>query len=142
MSMNDYKDALKMGQKAYHESVTHGNYPYLPVLEDIISFTNIESEMTLGICEIPIDRIIGTKTAGRTTAFACNFMPLLEINSEFSMKWDNLATALKDEGLRDPIKVYEYMNYFYVQEGNKRVSVMKFLGSPSIPGNVMCSNTY
>ena len=30
----------------------------------------------------------------------------------------------------------EYMNKFYVEEGNKRVSVMKFFGAISIPGTV------
>ncbi len=38
-------------------------------------------------------------------------------------------------GIRDPIKAYEYMNKFYVEEGNKRVSVMKYYEAMSIPGS-------
>lgn len=137
MSMDDYKEALKSGQKAYREAITKGAYPYLPVLEDIISFTNIETESNLGLVEIPMNLIVGTKSAGRTTSFASNFMPLLAADTEFSAKWASLSTMLQQEGLRDPIKAYEYMNHFYVMEGNKRVSVMKYFGAVSIPGTVI-----
>ena len=41
-----------------------------------------------------------------------------------------------DEGIRDPITCYEYMGRFYVQEGNKRVSVLKYFDASSITGNV------
>lgn len=137
MAIEDYKDALKSGQKAYRQAIMNGNYPYLPVLEDIISFTNIETESNLGLMEIPMNLIVGTKTAGRTTSFANNFMPLLGMDTEFAAKWSALSTTLQDEGLRDPIKAYEYMNHFYVMEGNKRVSVMKHFGAVSIPGMVI-----
>lgn len=137
MSMEDYREALKSGQKAYREAIVNGNYPYLPVLEDITSFTNIETESNLGLVEIPMDLIVGTKTAGRTTSFAGNFMPLLSTDTEFAGKWASLDQLLQEEGLRDPIKAYEYLNHFYVLEGNKRVSVMKYFGAVSIPGTVI-----
>ena len=137
MAIDEYKEALKNGQKAYREAIVKGNYPYLPVLEDIISFTNIETEQNLGLVEIPMNLIVGTKSAGRTTAFAGNFMPLLAPDTEFAAKWSSLSTMLQDEGLRDSIKAYEYLNHFYVLEGNKRVSVMKYFGAVSIPGTVI-----
>ena len=34
------------------------------------------------------------------------------------------------------IKVYEYMNKYYVIEGNKRVSVLKYFNSPTIAAEV------
>ena len=80
---------------------------------------------------------LGTKTVGRSSSFAGNFMPILREDTEFASKWINLSESQKDEGIRDPIKVYEYMNKFYVEEGNKRVSVMKYFGAVSIPGNVI-----
>ena len=64
-------------------------------------------------------------------------MPILGEDSEFASKWSKLSTSQTEEGIRDPIKAYEYMNYFFVEEGNKRVSVMKFFGAVSIPGNVI-----
>ncbi len=41
-----------------------------------------------------------------------------------------------NEGIRDPIKAFEYMNRYYVLEGNKRVSVLKYFNAVSIPAIV------
>ena len=37
----------------------------------------------MGVLEIPTEQITGTKTAGRRSAFAADFMPLLGEDSEF-----------------------------------------------------------
>ncbi len=79
---------------------------------------------------------MGTKTSGRHTAFAPNFMPLLEADTEFAVKWSNLCEAHLEEGIHTPIIAYEYLNKFYVQEGNKRVSVLKYYEAVTIPGTV------
>ncbi len=136
MAVNDYITALKQGRRSYQSALTKGEYPYLPVLDDILSYTEIASIENLGIIDIPLAKIIGTKTAGRTNAFANNFMPLLPDGSEFGMKWSSLYDHQVHDGIRDPIVAYEFMNQFYVQEGNKRVSVMKYLSTYSIPGTV------
>ena len=52
------------------------------------------------------------------------------------MKWGSLIDALIEDGQRDPIVAYEFMNRFYVVEGNKRVSVSKYLGTVSVSGTV------
>ncbi|HPF29257.1 MAG TPA: BMP family ABC transporter substrate-binding protein, partial [Lachnospiraceae bacterium] len=121
MATADYIKAQKLGEKEYHACVSKGNYPYLPVLDDIISRETVDSQVSLGLVQIPLDSIVGTYSAGRTTAFARNFMPILSQDSEFACKWSQLYDALEEEGLRDPIKAYEYNNKFYVMEGNKRV---------------------
>lgn len=136
MSIVDYEQALKLGQKKYREQTSKGAYPYLPVLDEILARTEIESRVNLGTIDIPLEMLVGTSTEGRTTAFASNFMPLLEPASEFAMKWGSLIDALIDEGQRDPIVAYEFMNRFYVVEGNKRVSVSKYLGTVSVSGTV------
>jgi basic membrane lipoprotein Med (substrate-binding protein (PBP1-ABC) superfamily) len=85
---------------------------------------------------IPASLIVGTAYAGRTNSFAANFMPLLDSDSEFAKKWSALSQAHLEEGIREPIKVYEYMYHFYVVEGNKRVSVLKYFDAASIPAVV------
>lgn len=137
MALYDYVGALKLGRKQYHAAVSAGDYPYLPVLDDILSYAEIVSEVSLGIIDIPLDKIVGTKTKGRTTAFANNFMPLLSEKSEFGAKWAYLYDHQIQDGIRDPIVAYEFMNQFYVQEGNKRVSVLKYLKAFSISGSVI-----
>ena len=137
-SSNEYQSALKAGRKAYRQSVQRGEYPFLQVLDEIISDGMVAGELDLGLIDIPTDKIVGTKSHGRTHAFAANFMPLLNVDSEFGMKWCLLCAAhLSDEGIRDPIVCYEFLGRFYVQEGNKRVSVLKHFGSTSIPANVI-----
>lgn len=136
MSYEDYKKALKLGQREYQAYLSKGNYPYLKVLDEILPNTSVEGEVNLGLVQIPADLIVGTKSAGRRTAFAPNFMPLLSSTSEFASKWSSLCDAHLTEGIRDPIKAYEFMNQFYVVEGNKRVSVLKYFKAASIPGVV------
>ena len=137
MSFEEYTNAYKQGQRAYRAHLQKGDYPYLPALDEILSFTNVEYEVSLGLCEVPMELIVGTRTKGRTNAFASNFMPLLAPNTEFANKWVQLCTSLQEEGLRDPVKIYEFMNRFYVLEGNKRVSVLKYLDAYSIPCSVI-----
>ena len=136
MSFGDYNKALRMGERSYQEHLMHGTYPYLQVLEELLSHTDVVSEVPLGLVQIPIKLIVGTYAVGRRTAFAPNFMPLLNSSSEFAFKWSSLCDAHLKEGIRDPIKAYEFMNRFYVVEGNKRVSVLKYFAAVTIPGTV------
>ena len=133
----DYDRAKKEGDRAYRRAVMSGQYPYLPALDSMVQNIDKLPVRELGIKEIPLDMIAGTKTVGRQNAFACNFMPLVDRASEFAMKWASLYDSASEEGIRDPIKVYEYMNKFYVEEGNKRVSVSKLIGYVSIPAHVI-----
>lgn len=64
-------------------------------------------------------------------------MPLLGEKTEFATKWIALYDSHMDVGIHDPISTYEFLGKFYVQEGNKRVSVMKAVGAFSIPGTVI-----
>lgn len=137
MSIEDYSAAKKLAQKASRAAVSNGEYPYLPALDEFVSREEICGEQSLGIVDIPLDKIAGTKTSGRKNSFANNFMPLLGEDTEFAIKWSNLCEAQMDEGIRDPILAYEYMTRYYVQEGNKRVSVLKYVGAASITANVI-----
>lgn len=136
MSVIDYREARELGRKEYRACVSSGRNPYLLVLDTILLFFETVGEEDLGLVDIPIDRIVGTKTNGRTNAFAANFMPLLDETCEFAGKWASLADAHLEEGIHEPIIAYEFMNKFFVCEGNKRVSVMKYFNAAAIPGIV------
>lgn len=136
MSIAVYEKARKLAIKDFNNRSSHGIYPYLQVLDDILSYTDVVTEVNLGLMNIYLDQIVGTKTAGRSNAFAGNFMPLLESRSEFAIKWSQLYDTHIEEGIHDPIKVYEFMNHYYVLEGNKRVSILKFCDSVSVPATV------
>lgn len=134
--LEEYNKAYKLGKKDYQTRMMRGENPTLKVLDDILPDRGSYSEVPLGLVQIPIDQIVGTKTGGRSSAFAGNFMPILRESSEFAYKWNVLSNSHVNEGIREPIKAYEYMNEFYVEEGNKRVSVLKFYDAVSVPGYV------
>ena len=134
--LEDYKSALRAGQRAYRARIARGQSPYLAVLDDVLKGVDIVAQEPLGLVEIPSDSLVGTKTSGRHTAFSYDFMPLLEPDTEFAAKWSVLCDAHLEEGIQTPIIAFEYMNRFYVQEGNKRVSVLKYYGAVKIAGTV------
>lgn len=137
MIENYYKEALKKGIKEKKNCINDGINPYLVALDDIVSSDKILTEIKLGVMQVPSEFIVGTKTASRANAFARNFMPLLSVDSEFGIKWESLCQSHLEEGIRDSVKAYEYMNRYYILEGNKRVSVLKFFDAVTIPTEVI-----
>ena len=133
-----YQKALKAGRKIQRQRVHQWLNPYLEILDEILPGYHTSGQEELGVIEIPADKIVGTKTRGRSDAFAANFMPLIPEKSEFGMKWKNLCQYhLGESGIRDPVFCYEFLGRFYVQEGNKRVSVLKYFDAASIRGKVI-----
>ena len=136
MSMSDYVNARKMGLQSYRHEITRGRYPYLPALEEMLAGLPAMKEEVIGLREIPIYLVCGTLTKGRQEAFAKNYMPLLQEDSEFALKWTSLLSYQQNEGIQDPVIAHEFMGRFYISEGNKRVSVLKYLEQPDILASV------
>ncbi|MFA6941056.1 MAG: BMP family ABC transporter substrate-binding protein [Clostridiaceae bacterium] len=131
-----YNDAYRLGIREYKKHVSKGDSGYLPSLEGLLRNAEIVSEVNIGIMEIPLSKIAGTYYHSRSISFAHNYMPILADKTEFCKKWEHVAEWHLTEGIKHSIKVYEYLNWFYVVEGNKRVSVLKFYGAYSISANV------
>ena len=133
----EYSSALRQGQKEYKEMLAAGKSPHPVVLDDLLDDSVASVVQDIGLVEIPAERIIGTRSAGRITTFSPSFLPLAKPTSEFALKWTNLCQAhLGEVGIRDPITCYEYLGNFYVEEGNKRVSVLRYFGAPRVSGMV------
>ena len=133
----EYLAALKEGQKEQAKLASLGKDPGPAVLEELLPEMTKLPVQELKSQEIPMDRIAGTVTRGRISALTAGFLPLLPEETEFARKWMALCEAhLSDTGLRDPILCYEYLGSFYVQEGNKRVSVLKHFGNTRILSDI------
>jgi basic membrane lipoprotein Med (substrate-binding protein (PBP1-ABC) superfamily) len=132
-----YINARKLAKKYVSDYADTETKGYLPVLDERLRSVVIVGEINLGYHEIPLSKIIGTKTSARSNSFAGNFMPLLSEDTEFAQKWQAVYTSQLNEGIREPITVYEYINRYYVLEGNKRVSILKYVGAASIYGNII-----
>ena len=136
-AMEEYLLALKKGQKEYRERLMAGLPTFPAVLDDELPKDCAYTTKEIGVLEIPSERIIGTKSAGRISAFTATFKPLLDAETEFAIKWTNLCAAhLGETGITEPIVCFEYLGNFYIQEGNKRVSVLRHFDAPRIPGSV------
>ena len=134
--MDHYSKARREGLRVYQNAIQSNTDPYLPVLEERVPALSSLSRLSLGIMTISLDRVIGSVSRGRSYAFANGFMPILEGGSEFASKWEHLCESVEAKGVNQPITVLEYMGYYYVIEGNKRASVMKYLDARDIEADV------
>ena len=134
--MDFYSRARREGLRVYQAAIQANTDPYLPVLEDLEPNLAQLSRLSLGILTIPLDRVVGSVSQGRSYAFAKGFLPILEGGSEFASKWERLCESVEAEGVNQPIIALEYLGYYYIIEGNKRTSVMKFLNATDIEADV------
>lgn len=134
--VEQYKYACKKGHSTFRHNKRSGIDPYLKSLEEQINIFDYSIER-IGQIDVPSNLIIGTVMKARKYSFASDFMPLIKGTSEFSTKWINVCKYhLSDSGISDVPIAYEYMGKFYIEEGNKRVSVLKSYGSVYIPCEV------
>ena len=136
LDLTAYINARKSALKEYSSYISQGRNGYLPFLDGILKNIDIVSEVDLGIVDIPLKKVRGTYTYLRSVSFARNFMPLMDLDTEFAIKWQHVYDIQTRAGLNAPVKVFEYLNWFYVIEGNKRVSVLKYLNNYSYQGYV------
>ena len=134
--MDHYGKARRDGLRLYSAAIQANTDPYLPVLEKKVPNLSQLSRLSLGIIAIPLDRVVGSVSQGRSYAFTENFLPILDGGSEFAAKWDKLYESVEAEGVNQPVTALEYMGYYYIIEGNKRVSVMKAMEAEDIEADV------
>ena len=73
-ALQQFLTALRQGRKYYNACVAKGENPYPLVLNELIDDSISGNTVKIGLVDIPMDRIVGTWTDGRKTAFAGNFM--------------------------------------------------------------------
>lgn len=130
-----YEEARKKALRAFNAEKGKGQ-PYLSVMEVRPESSGVVGYMSGSVKSIPLERIIGSAQGSRANSFACNFMPLLPVNTEFAHKWITLCGAHLESGFYEPIRVYEYLWRYYVVEGHKRISVLKFFGAANYEARV------
>ena len=131
-----YQDAKAKGKREFNRLKGRGQSAHLSSLDGLLKDVDIVGSVSLGTFEVPLEKVVGTYYHARRMLFSKSFLPLESDNSEFGYKWMEVCRAHLEEGIRDPIKVYEYLNYYYVMEGNKRVSVLKYFDVASIQAEI------
>lgn len=133
----EYDRARKRGLKEVAARRARGESGFIPVLNSKREENGVLAVIAQPMRPISLYRVIGTYQASRANSFAANFMPLLSSDTEFANKWINLCDAHLESGIRDPIRVYEYLWKYYVAEGNKRVSVLKYFEASSFEAEII-----
>ncbi|MFP4117766.1 MAG: hypothetical protein ACLFTR_02485 [Candidatus Woesearchaeota archaeon] len=129
-----YKNARRAAKKEVRAYQRAGMDPYPHALEDLLeNYETYKSKEKFNSSIVP-ERIIGTYAPGRKFCFSKNFKPLPKENDgDFAAKWQKVYRDVPmwlSSGNR--VEVLEFMHDLYVTEGNKRVSVSKYLSIPEI----------
>jgi hypothetical protein len=103
----------------------------LPGLDDIIDITNARNERYIGVMEIPVENIIGSE--GRYEDFNRNFFPK---KPELESRWSAIHKVMEEGGELPAISVFKIDDYYFVRDGNHRVSVAKKRGQLFIDADV------
>ena len=137
MENSSYKSEAQEAYKKFIKSSKGILGLNLKKRENLKSFSEIQKEenaynsIDLGIKEVSIKKIIGS--VEKFEDFDENFIPK---NNIVRMRWENIYLAhIKDETL-PPIILYKIKDFYYVYDGNHRVSVAKYLNFVSIEAEV------
>ena len=72
IAMEEYAKALKLAQKELRDLQAAGKNPHPAVLDDLLSENGTETVLSIGLVDIPVERIVGTKSAGRISSLFLN----------------------------------------------------------------------
>ena len=89
----EYTEAKRIGRKTLRDAMTKKEYPYVRALDELLENQETAGSSRVGVVEIPLSLVVGTRTRGRAESFARDFMPILSEQSEFAMKWEQLYNA-------------------------------------------------
>lgn len=113
-----------------------------PEEAQMISFNQIkqiikpENETYMGMQAIPVSKIVGSE--GRYKDFDNQFFPK---NSFMKERWERVDSAIINDIVLPPIRVYELAGLYFVRDGNHRVSVAKSKGVEFIDAEVVSLQT-
>lgn len=128
----DFEKAKRRGQMQALLSGLSWKNTSLLSLYDVTSLIKPKSETYRGIRTIKVSKIIGSE--GRYHDFSMAFMPKREM---LRARWRSIDVANKDNIILPPISAYKVGDYYFVRDGNHRVSVAKALGIEFIDAEIV-----
>lgn len=89
-------------------------------------------QVELGVMDIPTDQIVGICDSTGKELYSSSFMPISSVNSDYALQWRELCEDYRsNKEFLSPLYCYEYLGKFYLVDGKKRVSVLKYLDVPT-----------
>ena len=134
---DQYSEAQNQAKRTVRKCAATGATVNPPILKSVLSQDQVAGELELGVVNIPVNQIVGVVSDNDRELYASDFLPLPSILSEFAVEWTQQYMAhLSDSDLAEPIRCYEYLGFFYVIDGKKRVSAAKAYGALTMKANV------
>lgn len=125
-----YSQVHGLAKRAVRRAEKEGIEVYPRELKYDLDKGKVANTVELGVISIPVNRIIGTSVFDEKDLYSPDFLPLASESSPFAEEWYQLyMDYLTDKGWDSPIRCFEYLGKFYVQDGKKRVSVLKAHGA-------------
>lgn len=133
-----YVKALKLDNRQKNKDEKQGNDAHPRALDAFLQKNMEEERIELGVMDIHTDQVIGVAESKGRELYASNFMPLSPKKSNYAIQWRELCLDYQEGNeFFSPIRCCEYLGQFYVVDGKKRVSVLKYLEVPSVCANVI-----
>lgn len=106
--------------------------PNLLSFYEVTKLIKPEAQCYKGIQTIPVKKIIGSESRYRDFSFA--FFPR---NPVLKRRWENIEAAKLNDEILPPISVYKLGDWYFVRDGNHRVSVARSMGQEFIDAEVV-----
>ncbi len=106
--------------------------PNLLSFYEVTKLIKPESQSYKGMMTIPVKNIIGSEN--RYNDFSSAFAPK---NSSLQKRWENIDRARLEDVPLPPISVYKLGEWYFVRDGNHRVSVARMKGQEFIDAEVV-----
>jgi hypothetical protein len=99
--------------------------------DDVRGMIGFTGQKSMGRQMVPIKKIIGSE--GRAHQFSRSFLP-----RSFALRgrWISMHQAFDSMKSLPPVELYEIGGYYFVRDGNHRISVAKIVKIPSIEAEV------
>jgi len=95
----------------------------LPAFEEVQKIVQITGRHHGCLCPVPVRSIVGS--VGRYNDFDSSFYPLGDHTRE---RWQSISTAMLKGIALPPVELYKLGDFYFVKDGNHRVSVAKLIG--------------
>ena len=128
----DFDDAYFRGFLRSIESWFQRDKNQLLAFDEILKHLSIKGQYDAGFQEIEIDAIIGS--VNRYTDFDNAFLPRQKYTRS---RWERIDRAYLRDEILPPVDVYQIGDYYFVMDGNHRVSVAKRRGQKWIDAHVV-----
>ena len=134
---DQYLTYSALGNRVAGKLSLYAKQPVLPELCELLGTSRITNTESVGVVEIPVNKIIGIASICGKDSYTADFLPVESSTSRFAATWCSIYLDYLNERDIAPISCYEYLGQFYVIDGKKRVSVMKCHGVSVMNANVI-----